>query len=151
MGRLVVVSNRVADLTKPTQSGGLAVGLSDALKRRGGLWVGWSGETAETANDASPELTEAGNVAMATIPLTQEDYANYYLGFANSVLWPLFHYRLDLVDFHSEFLDGYRKVNLRFADALLPMLRPDDTIWICLLYTSPSPRDRQKSRMPSSA
>jgi trehalose 6-phosphate synthase len=58
----VVVSNRVADLTKSTQSGGLAVGLTDALKRRGGLWVGWSGETREDADDTPPELTEAGNV-----------------------------------------------------------------------------------------
>jgi trehalose 6-phosphate synthase len=130
VGRLVVVSNRVADLTKSTQSGGLAVGLADALKRRGGLWVGWSGETSTDADDAAPELTTAGNVAMATIPLNPHDYANYYLGFANSVLWPLFHYRLDLVDFHSEFLDSYRKVNRRFAEALLPLLKPDDTIWI---------------------
>ena len=130
MGRLVVVSNRVADLTKSTQSGGLAVGLADALKRRGGLWVGWSGETTFEADTAQPALAQAGNVAMATIPLTPADYDHYYLGFANSVLWPLFHYRLDLVDFHSEFLESYKKVNRRFADVLVPLLKPDDTIWI---------------------
>ncbi len=130
MGRLVVVSNRVADLTKSTQSGGLAVGLADALKRRGGMWVGWSGETTFEADTAQPALAQAGNVAMATIPLTPEDYDHYYLGFANSVLWPLFHYRLDLVDFHSEFLESYKKVNRRFADVLVPLLKPDDTIWI---------------------
>lgn len=130
MGRLVVVSNRVADLTRSTQSGGLAVGLADALKSRGGLWFGWNGDVAADAADTSPTVVEAGNVSMATTALTQDDYANYYLGFANSVLWPLFHYRLDLVDFHSEFLEGYRAVNRRFARLLVPLLKDDDTIWI---------------------
>ncbi|MCO6390790.1 alpha,alpha-trehalose-phosphate synthase (UDP-forming) [Aliihoeflea aestuarii] len=130
MGRLVVVSNRVADLTRSMQSGGLAVGITDALKNRGGLWFGWNGEISQAGDDAAPTVVEAGNVSMATIPLTEADYANYYLGFSNSVLWPLFHYRLDLVDFHSRFLDGYRLVNRRFAQALLPLLRDDDTIWV---------------------
>ncbi|MHB2264631.1 alpha,alpha-trehalose-phosphate synthase (UDP-forming) [Aliihoeflea sp. PC F10.4] len=130
MGRLVVVSNRVADLTRSTQSGGLAVGIADALKNRGGLWFGWNGEIAPDADDVSPTLVDAGNVAMATIPLKRADYDNYYLGFSNSVLWPLFHYRLDLVDFHSRFLDSYKAVNRRFAEALLPLLKDDDTIWV---------------------
>lgn len=130
MNRLVVVSNRVADLTKKTQSGGLAVGIADALCRRGGMWVGWDGETDDDAAQRPAAFREAGNVTMMTIGLTPAEYANYYLGFANSVLWPLFHYRLDLVDFHRKFLDSYRAVNERFAEALIPALRPDDTIWV---------------------
>jgi trehalose 6-phosphate synthase len=47
MNRLVVISNRVADLRKTTQTGGLAVGLADAVKERGGVWFGWNGRKLE--------------------------------------------------------------------------------------------------------
>ncbi|MFS8665628.1 MAG: transcription-repair coupling factor, partial [Limnochordales bacterium] len=64
------------------------------------------------------------------IPLTEQDYAEYYLGFSNSVLWPLFHYRLDLVEYKTAFLEGYRRVNAKFANALVSILQPEDVIWI---------------------
>jgi trehalose 6-phosphate synthase len=126
----VAVSNRVADFRKAAQSGGLAVGLVDAFKSRGGLWFGWDGETVHAAADIEPKTNKTGNVTTVTMPMTEEDYAEYYLGFSNSVLWPLLHYRLDLVQFEPGFLEGYRRVNARFADALLPFLRPDDLLWV---------------------
>jgi trehalose 6-phosphate synthase len=129
MSRLVIVSNRVADLTKSTQSGGLAVGLADALKERGGVWFGWSGEI-DDDTDVDPTVEELGNVSTVSMPLSERDYQQYYLGYANSVLWPLFHYRLDLVDYRPEFFQGYSRVNKRFSREILPFLRPDDTIWI---------------------
>jgi trehalose 6-phosphate synthase len=130
VSRLVAVSNRVADFTRPAQSGGLAVGLGDALKNRGGLWFGWDGDIVAAATDISPNVQKTGNVTTVTVPMSERDHAEYYLGFSNSVLWPLFHYRLDLVQFRPRFLDGYRRVNSRFADALLPFLEPDDILWI---------------------
>lgn len=131
MNRLVVVSNRVADLTKTAQSGGLAVGLADSLRRRGGIWMGWDGQTTLISDEApEPRVKTIGEVTQVTIPLTEQDYSEYYLGFSNSVLWPLFHYRLDLVEYKTAFLDGYRRVNAKFADALLPYLKPDDLVWI---------------------
>ncbi|WP_157267488.1 alpha,alpha-trehalose-phosphate synthase (UDP-forming) [Azohydromonas aeria] len=134
MPRLVVVSNRVADPRK-TAAGGLAVALGEALNATGGLWFGWSGnilDKAEGGAAAPPRLhvQRAGDVTLATLDLTQEDHDAYYLGYSNGVLWPVFHYRLDLADFDSGFIGGYRRVNRLFAQQLLPLLRPDDLIWV---------------------
>jgi trehalose 6-phosphate synthase len=128
MNRLVIVSNRVADLRGNSQSGGLAVGIADALKARGGIWFGWDGTTSEEAGP--PAIDDIGSVRTIAAPMTEADYGEYYVGFANSVLWPLFHYRLDLVDYRTEFHDGYMRVNARLAETLAPQLRPDDIVWV---------------------
>ncbi len=118
MSRLVVVSNRVADLTDPVQSGGLAVALKEALDAHGGLWFGWDGDTVPSGTRIPPKITEVSGITTVTLPLTQRDYREYYLGFSNGVLWPMLHYRLDLVNFKSGYLKGYKRVNAKFADAL---------------------------------
>ncbi len=130
MSRLVVVSNRVADLKDPQQSGGLAVALSEALTESGGLWFGWNGETVEASTRVPPKITKTAGVTTVTLPFTQRDYREYYVGFSNGVLWPMLHYRLDLVNFKSTYLKGYKRTNAKFADALSPFLRPDDIIWV---------------------
>lgn len=130
MSRLVAVSNRVADLRDPGQRGGLAVGLGDALKARGGIWFGWNGKTVAQGTRVPPQIAKVDRATTITLPLTRKDYREYYAGFANSVLWPLLHYRLDLVEFDSAFLRRYIRVNSKFADALSVHLRPKDTIWI---------------------
>ncbi|MDP3887932.1 MULTISPECIES: alpha,alpha-trehalose-phosphate synthase (UDP-forming) [Bacteria] len=131
MGRLVVVSNRVADPRK-TASGGLAVALGQALQASGGLWFGWSGKIVEggTPGEGDVHLQSAGPVQLATVDLSREDHDSYYLGYSNGVLWPVFHYRLDLADFDAGFIGGYRRVNQMFAHKLAAMLRPDDVIWV---------------------
>ena len=129
--RLVVVSNRVADPRQPA-AGGLAVALGDALRKSGGLWFGWSGTVVEQDGPSchEPLLERAGSTQLATIDLSREDHEQYYLGFSNRVLWPVFHYRLDLAVFESAFTQGYRRVNRRMAEALRPLLRDDDVIWV---------------------
>ena len=131
MGRLVVVSNRIADPRK-TASGGLAVALGQALQASGGLWFGWSGKIVEdgTPGEGDVHLQSAGQVQLATVDLSREDHDSYYLGYSNGVLWPVFHYRLDLADFDAGFIGGYRRVNQMFARKLAAMLRPDDVIWV---------------------
>ncbi len=133
MPRLVCVSNRIADPRK-TEAGGLAVALSGALRANGGLWFGWSGKILE-ADGPTPESTpvrqqQAGPVALATLDLSREDHAAYYLGYSNAVLWPVFHYRLELADFDAGYIDGYRRVNELFARKLMPLLREDDIVWV---------------------
>jgi trehalose 6-phosphate synthase len=130
MNRLVVVSNRVADLSKASQSGGLAVALAEALSQRGGIWFGWDGHVVESGTRVDPAIHTEGSVTTVTLPLTERDYDEYYHGFSNSVLWPVFHYRLDLMDFKTAYLKGYQRANSKFADALAPLLQPDDIIWI---------------------
>jgi trehalose 6-phosphate synthase len=129
MSRLVVVSNRVAYLEQENKSGGLAVALGDTLRQTGGVWFGWDGTVVD--DDASLGVTavEQGGVTIATVPLTEKDYQDYYVGFANQVLWPVCHYRLDLVKFETSYFDGYRRVNARLANSLFELLKPDDIVW----------------------
>jgi trehalose 6-phosphate synthase len=108
----------------------LAVGLADALKRRGGIWFGWSGNTKAADAGEQPNVDRIGKVTRVSIGLTKQDYEEYYLGYANSVLWPLCHYRLDLVNFQLAYFDGYVRVNQKFAASLVPFLEPDDLIWV---------------------
>ncbi|MBT3070931.1 alpha,alpha-trehalose-phosphate synthase (UDP-forming) [Rhodomicrobium sp. Az07] len=129
MSRLVIVSNRVADLEAQVQSGGLAVALGDALRTVGGIWFGWDGKLVEEGEPGAVSLNVNGAVTTATIPMTERDYEEYYLGFANKVLWPVCHYRLDLVQFEPAYFEGYKRVNRNFATALAPLLGPDDVVW----------------------
>ena len=128
MSRLVVVSNRVA-LPEESRAGGLAVALRAALAEQGGLWFGWSGKRVREP-DNKPARQREGNITYATIDLSRDEYDGYYAGFANRSLWPLLHFRLDLVQYSHETLDTYLAVNRRFADALVKQLRDDDTVWI---------------------
>ncbi|OGA95331.1 MAG: alpha,alpha-trehalose-phosphate synthase (UDP-forming) [Burkholderiales bacterium RIFCSPHIGHO2_12_FULL_61_11] len=131
MSRLVIVSNRVADPRKAA-AGGLAVALGDALHTTGGLWFGWSGTVVEDSAPGEGELhlQKAGNVTLATVDLSAQDHAGYYLGYSNSVLWPVFHYRLDLARFEAGHIAAYRRVNQMFARKLMTLLKPDDIIWV---------------------
>lgn len=128
MSRLVVVSNRVA-IPGDTRPGGLAVGLLAALKERGGLWFGWSGKSGRDESGTLHEQTE-GDIRYVTMDLSKRDVDGYYNGFANRTLWPLLHFRLDLVDYDRRTREVYQRVNTLFADKLAPLLREDDTVWI---------------------
>ncbi len=132
MGRLVVVSNRVPPpVDKGASAGGLAVALRAALEETGGLWLGWSGGTAEDS-DGPPEVktrTE-GNISFSVLDLSKRDQEEYYQGFANRALWPLLHYRLDLVDFDRRDTSGFFRVNGMFASVLAERLQPDDVVWV---------------------
>ncbi|MBR0670225.1 alpha,alpha-trehalose-phosphate synthase (UDP-forming) [Neoroseomonas soli] len=130
MARLVVVSNRVPlPRTKGAASaGGLAVALQSFVAP-GTLWFGWSGRVMERTA-TKPRFVEGGGVTYATLDLGAEDYDRFYVGFANSALWPLLHFRLGLMRYTREDFDGYLAVNAAFADALMPMLRPDDMVWV---------------------
>jgi trehalose 6-phosphate synthase len=134
MERLVVVSNRVAD-PRRTAAGGLAVTLAEVLQSTGGLWFGWSGKVLQASEGGRPgegqlHTHRAGPVRLVTLDLSAEDHRAYYLGYANGVLWPVCHYRLDLADFDAGYIGGYRRVNQLFARMLAPLLRPDDLVWV---------------------
>ncbi|MEN5015198.1 alpha,alpha-trehalose-phosphate synthase [Erwinia sp. Eh17-17] len=132
MSRLVVVSNRIAipDGSKAS-AGGLTVGIVDALKATGGVWYGWNGEINEIGEDDDElSMLEQDGITYASFGLNQNDYDLYYLQFSNAVLWPAFHYRLDLVNFQREAWEGYQRVNTMLAERLQPLLKDDDVLWI---------------------
>jgi trehalose 6-phosphate synthase len=131
LARLIVVSNRVSVPTGEgaKRAGGLEVALRPALQRNGGVWFGWSGKV------APPEAVETRtvkdkNVEYVVTDLSDEDYQEYYNGFANRVLWPILHYRLDLAEFARRDLSGYFRVNEHFAEELEKIIVEDDLIWI---------------------
>src|SRR6476659_9384691 len=128
MSRLVVVSNRVA-LPSEHRAGGLAVAMRAALRESEGLWFGWSGKRVRDASGALHTVRDA-NMTYTTMDLSYEDFDHYYNGFSNRTLWPLLHFRLDLVDYRRDTYDGYRRVNALFADKLAPLLRADDVVWV---------------------
>ncbi|MFN3658119.1 MAG: alpha,alpha-trehalose-phosphate synthase (UDP-forming) [Pseudolabrys sp.] len=129
MPRLVIVSNRVGVPQGGARAGGLEVAIRPALKRRGGVWFGWSGRIAEA--DTGPARTaQHDNVSYVTIDLRRDDYEEFYNGFANRVLWPILHYRLDLAEFTRRDLGGYLRVNDYFARHLEQVLKPDDVVWV---------------------
>jgi trehalose 6-phosphate synthase len=130
-GRLVVVSNRVPwpSSSDACAAGGLAVALEAALRLRGGLWFGWSGKTSEEC-DPALQYKATGTLTYAVCDLSRRDIEQYYCGFANRVLWPICHYRLDLANLSECNAAAYFRVNEHFARQLHKLLRLDDIIWV---------------------
>ena len=129
MSRLVVVSNRVAPIKAKASAGGLAVAVLAALRESGGIWFGWSVEVTHTAT-TEPHVVKVGKITYALADLSTEDYNEYYNGYANRTLWPLFHYRLDLTAFDRRCFEGYLRVNSQLARQLAPLLGEDDLVWV---------------------
>src|SRR5579871_6559880 len=128
--RLAVVSNRVSvPGDGPKRAGGLEVALRPALQHNGGVWLGWSGKVGVREKLRTCSIRRK-NVEYVVTDLTKDDYKEYYSGFANRVLWPILHYRLDLAEFARRDLSGYFRVNDHFAAELEKIIEPDDLIWV---------------------
>jgi trehalose 6-phosphate synthase len=129
MTRLVCVSNRISLPRKSAAPGGLAVGILSALKRTGGLWFGWGGETCD-GEPGEPDIHIREGVTYATIELRKAEFELYYNGYSNDVLWPLFHYFSKGMRYSHEQREAYENVNRIFAQRLLPLLQPRDLVWV---------------------
>ena len=129
MSELVVVSNRVANPAAKGAgaAGGLAMALAAGLRESGGVWFGWSGKTTPEFTGKA-NRTRAEGVTVATLDLEEVDVQEYYNGYANKTLWPLFHYRIDLTAFDRSFGEGYDRVNRRFAESVRPMIKPNTVV-----------------------
>jgi len=143
MGRLVVVSNRVAAAEDAARAGGLSVALRAALKAGPAMWFGWSGERV-TEYSGALKTHRIDDIDVVTLDLEDADFEEYYNGYANATLWPLFHSRTDLADYTRSFEQGYARVNRRFAEALAPLLRPDDLVWVHDYHLIPLGRELRR-------
>ena len=145
MSRLIVVSNRVnaPEKTGAAPAGGLAVALAAALREYSGFWFGWSGETVP-AFTGELHTRRVEDVTIVTVDLEEADYQEYYNGYANGTLWPLFHYRTDLTAYDRSFGEGYERVNRRFAEILAPLIEPDDLIWVHDYHLIPLGRELRR-------
>jgi trehalose 6-phosphate synthase len=129
LSRLIVISNRVSapKPDQPAAQGGLAVALTAALRESDGIWFGWSGETGD---NHELHFETYDGVTSGTIDLSEQEVDEYYNGYANSTLWPLFHYRLDLAEYERDYQGGYERVNRIFGEIIAPHIRPDDLVWV---------------------
>lgn len=133
MRRLVAVSNRTLAAPPGTAPGGLAVALDGVLRQRGGLWFGWSGEIADTAETCARVRTSAG-VSHVTVDLRPDEHAAFYRAYCNEALWPLCHAGNDAatacLGSTPAAYAAYLRVNRRYANTLRPLLRADDLVWV---------------------
>ena len=131
LARLVVVSNRVAVPSRDggSRAGGLAVAIRPVVRRHPGIWFGWSGR-AVAASDVTVRTVQHGHQSYVLTDLAEEDYQEYYNGYANRVLWPILHYRLDIAEFSRRDLSGYMRVNQHFTTELTKVLQSDDIVWV---------------------
>ena len=128
MSRLICISNRTA-ADPSARAGGLAVALWEALKASGGLWVGWTGEiSAEIPRSAQWRQDEG--VEFLLTDLSEAEHHGFYEEYANRVIWPVLHYRIDLANFGSDAFDTYAAVNQRIATLAASKIQPDDTVWV---------------------
>lgn len=129
LSRLVAVSNRIALPAQGCAPGGLAVALLAAMQERGGVWFGWEGGVAAASRPA-PLVVREGDVEYVATHLDAQEYDDFYLGFCNSLLWPLFHYFTEGFRYREEQFDAYLTVNRRFASELSQFLKHDDVVWV---------------------
>jgi len=137
--RLIIVSNRlpitaqISDTGVSLQpaSGGLATGLGPWHEASRGLWIGWPGDVSRWSAVQRAELDrQLDERRIVPVHLSREAVERYYEGFANRVLWPLFHYLIDRVPVDAAGWEAYREANEAFADAILREHRAGDTIWV---------------------
>ncbi|ASM71318.1 MULTISPECIES: alpha,alpha-trehalose-phosphate synthase (UDP-forming) [Roseobacteraceae] len=127
-GKLIVVSNRIP--TAATPAGGLVYALHETLRKTGGIWVGSDPEFHASPSRSLTEIGDQSAYRRLAFGLTELDHQTFYLGFANSVLWPVCHRRGDLVRMSRRFEQGYRRVNKRLAQQIFEVAKVDDTIWV---------------------
>ncbi|MEX2299124.1 MAG: alpha,alpha-trehalose-phosphate synthase (UDP-forming) [Dongiaceae bacterium] len=130
MSRLIVISNRVPSprAGRSAAAGGLATALHAALSSYNGIWFGWSGEVTDNSHELRSKVHDG--VTYATMDIGQADFEEYYNGFANRTLWPLFHYRIDLAQYERAFDQRYYSVNQFFARKVFPLIRQGDLVWV---------------------
>ena len=137
--KLVLVSNRIpitfttenGKLKGQPSSGGLVSALEPLLKDHGGIWVGSGG------TEDSPQIRKILEKASGDNPykyaplfLTEEEQSNFYEGFSNEIVWPLFHDLQSRCNFDPRYWEFYERVNRKFADAVEKASKPGDLIWI---------------------
>ena len=137
-GRLVTVSTRLPDLQsqagreddRAEGAGGLVSALRAVLEDRGGLWFGWSRRVTDRGAVTAPRLSTVGGLQLAALDLTRSEASLFYNDFCNRTLWPLLHSFPGKMTIRNKAYRAYLRVNRRYAEALAPMLREGDTVWV---------------------
>ncbi|ORB71469.1 alpha,alpha-trehalose-phosphate synthase (UDP-forming) [Mycobacterium scrofulaceum] len=129
--RLPVDQERLPDGTTSWKRspGGLVTALEPLLRRRRGAWVGWAG-VAEEEVDFDDEPIVQEDLELRPVRLSADDIAQYYEGFSNATLWPLYHDVIVKPIYHREWWERYVEVNRRFAEATSRAAARGATVWV---------------------
>jgi len=138
MNRLIIASNRLpviitnlnGKLSTSSSAGGLATGLKSYHKSNNSIWIGWPGINTESDTEEKQITSLLASESYLPIYLDHELIENYYDGFSNTTLWPLFHYFTEYASFNEDHWKAYKKVNQLFADAIIANAEQEDTVWV---------------------
>ncbi|HEU5246570.1 MAG TPA: trehalose-6-phosphate synthase [Candidatus Udaeobacter sp.] len=154
MSRLIVVSNRLPfaldstgeDLWTVTPAvGGLVSAIEPVLRERGGIWIGWPGVAGEIPKRPFAEATRDAGYKVVPVALSETERDEFYYGYSNEVIWPLFHDLQNFCSFEPAFWETYKAVNERYADAMAHCAQADDFVWVHdyhLMYVAQALRER---------
>ncbi len=158
MNRLIVVSNRLPfaldsigeDLwTITPATGGLVSAIEPVLRERGGTWIGWPGTVGEIPPKPLAKATRNAGYKIVPVALSEIERDEFYYGYSNQVIWPLFHDLQNFCNFEPAYWQAYKEVNKRYADAIARCAQPDDFIWVHdyhLMYVAQVLRDQSVSQ-----
>jgi trehalose 6-phosphate synthase len=107
-------------------NGGLVRAMHPILRDTAAAWVGWSGRV----DDVSTRLPDLDGMRLHPVPLSTADYEDYYEGFANSTLWPLYHDAVEQPAHHRRWWEAYHRVNQRFAEATARVAAENAVVWV---------------------
>src|SRR6266542_4412121 len=154
MNRLIVVSNRLPfaldstgeDLWTVTPAvGGLVSAVEPVLRERGGTWIGWPGVAGEIPDAPFSKATRGVGYSVVPVALSEAERDEFYFGYSNEVIWPLFHDLQNFCNFEPAFWQTYKAVNERYAEAIARHCQPGDFIWVHdyhLMYVAQALRAR---------
>ena len=157
MNRLIIVSNRLPfaldstgeDLwTVTPATGGLVSAVEPVLRERGGVWIGWPGIAGKIPQGPLAEATRDAGYQVVPVALSEAERDEFYYGYSNEVIWPLFHDLQNFCNFEPAYWQAYKQVNERYADAIARCAQPDDFIWVHdyhLMYVAQALRERSVS------
>ncbi|WP_020529541.1 bifunctional alpha,alpha-trehalose-phosphate synthase (UDP-forming)/trehalose-phosphatase [Flexithrix dorotheae] len=136
--KVLIVSNRLPVTIQHIENklhfhpsaGGLATGLGSIYKKGNNLWIGWPGFHDYAESDKENITSQLANDNMAPVFLSKKDIRDYYEGFSNKTIWPLFHYFTEYATYDKGLWDAYVRVNKKFCDAILHHANDGDVIWI---------------------
>jgi alpha,alpha-trehalose-phosphate synthase [UDP-forming] len=158
MNRLIIVSNRLPfaldsageDLWTVTPAvGGLVSAVEPVLRERGGTWIGWPGIAGKIPQGPLAEATRDAGYNVVPVGLSETERDEFYYGYSNEVIWPLFHDLQNFCNFEPAYWQAYKQVNERYADAIIRNSLPDDFIWVHdyhLMYVAQALRERSTSQ-----
>lgn len=139
--KTIIVSNRLplnvfledtGEVKVSPSVGGLATGMKSIHQNSESLWIGWTGIPSDEIDESTTKEIKnlAYNENCISVPLSEEEIEEYYFGFSNRVLWPLFHYFMEYVDYDENHWKTYKKVNEKFAETILEYLDDGDKVWV---------------------